>query len=86
MKDWKKFIKPGGYLAVHETTWLRDNPPKKIYDYFQKVYPQITTVRKNIEIIKKCSYKLLRYFTLPKDAWWGLYYNPSEKRINQLKK
>jgi len=83
--EWKKYIKPNGYLAVHEMAWLKNNPPKEIEDYFKKVYPQITTIENNLKIIKKCNYKLLGYFPLPDDAWWELYYNPLEKRINKLK-
>jgi len=86
LKDWRDFIKPGGYLAVHEMTWLKDNPPKEIFDFWQKVYPQISTVNNNIEIIKKCQYELKGYFTLPEDAWWEFYYNPLEKRLMQLRK
>ena len=85
LKQWKKYIKPGGYLAVHEMTWLKDNPPKEIVDYWKKAYPAISTIEKDIEIIKNCGYKLLGHFPLPEDAWWELYYNPLEERLNRLK-
>jgi len=83
--EWKQFIKPNGFLVVHEMTWLNSNPPSEIYNYWMKIYPEITTIPKNIEIIKKCGYKLIGYFSLPEDAWWDFYYNPLEKRINFLK-
>ena len=82
--EWKKFIKPNGYLAVHEMTWLKNNPPKEISEYWKKVYPAITTIENNLEIIKKCDYKLIGHFPLPEDAWWDLYYNPLEKRLKKL--
>ena len=85
IKDWKKFIKPKGYLAVHEMAWLKDNPPKEIYDYFQKVYPAITTIENNLDIIKKCGYKLIGYFSLPDDAWWEFYYDPLERRLGKMR-
>ena len=69
LNEWKKFIKKNGYLAIHEMTWLKDNPPKEISDYWKKVYPAITTIEKNLEIIKKCNYKLIGHFPLPEDAW-----------------
>jgi len=84
--EWKQFIRPKGFLAVHEMAWLKHNPPKEIFEYFKKVYPQITTIEKNLEIIKKNKYKLLGYFPLPEDAWWHLYYNPLEERLKILKK
>jgi len=83
--DWRKYIKKNGYLAVHEMTWLKDNPPRELSDFFKKEYPAMTSIEKNIEIIKKCKYKLLGYFTLPEDAWWEFYYNPLEKRLEKLR-
>ena len=74
-----------GFLAVHEMTWLKDNPPKEISDYWEKVYPAIATIEKNLEIIKKRNYKLIGYFPLPEDAWWDLYYNPLQVRLNKLR-
>ena len=85
LKEWKKYIKPNGYMAVHEMTWLKHNPPKEIHEYFQQVYPAITTIEKDLEIIKKTGYKLLGHFPLPEDAWWDLYYNPLEKRLKKLR-
>lgn len=83
--EWKQYIKPNGFLVVHEMTWLKSNPPAEIYNYWRKIYPEITTIPKNLEIIKKCDYKIIGYFPLPEDAWWDLYYNPLENRINFLK-
>lgn len=83
--EWKKFIKPNGYLAVHEMTWLKDNPPKEISDYWKKVYPGIKTIPETLKIIAKNEYSILDYFSLPEDAWWELYYNPLEKRLKDLR-
>jgi len=84
IKEWKKYIKPNGYLAVHEMTWLKDNPPKEIWEYWQRVYPAITTIENSLEIIKKCGYKIIGHFPLPEDAWWDLYYTPLEERLKKL--
>jgi SAM-dependent methyltransferase len=84
LMDWKKFVKPHGFLAVHEMTWLRDNPPQEIKDYWEQVYPAISTIENNLNIIKKCGYKLLGHFPLPDDAWWEFYYCPLEERLKLL--
>ena len=47
LSEWKKYIKPNGYLAVHEMAWLKNDPPKEISDYWEQVYPAITTIEKN---------------------------------------
>ena len=84
LEEWKKYIKKDGYLAIHEMAWLKDNPPKEILDFWEQVYPAITTIENNLEIIKKCNYKLIGHFPLPEDAWWDLYYYPLEKRLKKL--
>ena len=84
IEEWKKYIKKDGYLAIHEMAWLKDNPPQEILDFWEQVYPAITTIENNLEIIKKCNYKLVGHFPLPEDAWWDLYYNPLEKRLKKL--
>jgi ubiquinone/menaquinone biosynthesis C-methylase UbiE len=85
LKDWKKYIRPNGYLAVHEMAWLKENPPKEIKEYWQRVYPKISSIDNMIKIIQKCGYKILGHFTLPKDAWWDLYYTPLENRLEDLR-
>jgi len=84
LEEWKKYIKKDGYLAIHEMAWLKDNPPQEILDFWEQVYPAITTIENNLEIIKKCNYKLIGHFPLPEDAWWELYYTPLEKRLKKL--
>jgi ubiquinone/menaquinone biosynthesis C-methylase UbiE len=86
LKQWKKLLKPKGFLAVHEMVWLRDNPPSEIMNYWKRYYPSITTIKQNLEMISKCEYKLFGHFPLPDDAWWEGYYQPLEKRIKMLKK
>ncbi|MBU0497413.1 MAG: methyltransferase domain-containing protein [Candidatus Thermoplasmatota archaeon] len=85
LKQWKKYIKKNGYLAVHEMTWLKDNPPQEIKQYWNQVYPAISTIEKNLEIIKQCGYRIVGYFPLSEDAWWEFYYDPLEKRLQTLR-
>lgn len=86
LKAWKRFIKPQGYLVVHEMVWLQENPPEDLKNYWRQRYPGITTIEQNINYTKKYGYILLDHFSLPEDAWWSLYYQPLEKRIQFLKK
>lgn len=85
LKEWRRYIKSQGFLVVHEMTWLKSGPPKEISAYWKKMYPGITTIPRNLEIIPRCGYKVLGHFPLPEDAWWEEYYHPLEGRINQLR-
>jgi ubiquinone/menaquinone biosynthesis C-methylase UbiE len=84
LKEWKKFLKKPGYIAVHEMAWLKDNPPQEIIDFWNQQYPAITTIEKNIEIIRQYGYHLIGNFPLPDDAWWEFYYDPLQQRLKKL--
>ena len=86
LREWQRFIKPKGFLVVHEMTWLRPEPPQEIHDYWKTLYPGISMVQEKIDQIDACGYDLLGHFTLPDDAWWHEYYRPLEERIKGLRK
>ena len=86
LQAWKQFIRPQGYLAVHEMSWIQPNPPEEIANYWKKEYPGLTTIENNLSVIENCGYTLLDYFPLPDDAWWELYYRPLEQRLQELRK
>lgn len=85
LEEWRKFIKSNGFLVVHEMTWLKPNPPEEILDYWKRMYPGITTIPENLQIISRCGYDVLGHFPLPEEAWWEEYYHPLEERLNQLR-
>ena len=86
LKQWRQYIRPDGFLAVHEMTWLHPEPPEEVCDYWKELYPGITTVAENVDLIPACGYDLIGDFTLPEDAWWAEYYGPLEDRIRHLRK
>lgn len=86
LMEWQRFIKPKGFLVIHEMTWLQPDPPQEILEYWKKIYPGIRTVQKYLEVISRCGYRIIGYFPLPEDAWWEEYYGPLEERIRELRK
>ena len=85
LKEWKRFLKPNGFLVCHEMTWLKSNPPQEIYEYWKKSYSGISTIPKNLKLIPTCGYKVMEHFLLPEDAWWEFYYEPLERRLQILR-
>ncbi len=85
LKEWKKFLKPGGYLVVHEMIWLHPDPPGEVIEYMNTLYPAIIDSAGNLDIIQRCGYQLVGHFALPQDGWWEGYYHPLEKRIAMLR-
>jgi len=85
LREWRRLIRPKGFVVVHEMVWLQPEPPREIYDYWKSIYLGTRTVQENVERISSCGYDLLGCFTLPEDAWWIEYYGPLEERIKNLR-
>ena len=83
LKDWAKFLKKGGYIAVSELVWPPEDPPEEMIPFLNE-YPTIQTHKENLRVIKKIGYKFIDSFVLSvKD--WSIYYNPLEERLKVLR-
>ena len=83
--EWRRLLRPYGFLVIHEMAWLKPDPPPEIRDYWQRRNPDIKTVDQYQEIIPKHGYRLVDSFTLPQDLWWDEYYGPLQERIRKLR-
>lgn len=86
LREWRRFLRPNGCLAVTEMTWLKDSPPKEAYEHWLKEYPAIQHLEDNITLIKKMGYRLMGHFTLPESSWWRDFYTPLTTRLGFLRK
>ncbi len=86
LQAWRRFLKPGGALAVTEAAWLVDDPPDEARRFWQAAYPAMKHVEENIAILQEAGYSHVGHFTLPESAWWDDYYTPVEHRIAALRK
>lgn len=80
IQNWKKFLKPGAYLAVSEITWTTPSRPKEIEDFWNREYPEINTAAGKIRQLEDNGYSLVAYFVLPPESWIN-YYQPMEARF-----
>lgn len=85
LKQWRRYLKPGGYLAVSEVTWLVIDPPQEANNFWQREYPAITSPEANLETAIKSGYRIIDHFNLPAQTWRD-YYDPIEQRLNDLEK
>ncbi len=85
LRAWRKLLKPGGYVAVTELSWLQPNPPLEALKFWQEGYPGMATVEENLARLQRAGYYPVAHFTLPESAWWESYYGPMAARIAQLR-
>jgi len=83
--EWKRLLKPGGYIAVTELVWLRPDAPTELADFFGSEYPAMAHVEANLTTIRACGYDSKGHFTLPDTAWWEHYYTPLTAKLPSIR-
>ncbi|WP_456086371.1 class I SAM-dependent methyltransferase [Parabacteroides sp.] len=76
LKEWRKYLKKGGYIAVSESSWFTDERPKEINDYWVDAYPEIDTIPNQVAKIYKAGYLPVATFVLPETCWTEHYFVP----------
>ena len=83
-KYWRQFLKPGGILAVSDITWITDERPAEIEEYWQSFYPEIDTAANKIGVLESLGYQMISAFVLPESCWEQEYYQPLEARYDDF--
>jgi cyclopropane fatty-acyl-phospholipid synthase-like methyltransferase len=84
IKQWKKHLKVGGYLAVSEITWTTASRPAEIEEYWNNEYPEIDTASNKIKVLEENGFSPVGYFYLPESSWIDNYYHPMEERFEDF--
>ncbi|SMF83392.1 class I SAM-dependent methyltransferase [Pseudobacteriovorax antillogorgiicola] len=81
VRRWRRFLRPGGTLAVSEITWITGARPKEIEDYWKDAYPEIGTASSKMKILEAEGYSPIGYFYLPHSDWLDHYYLPLKNQL-----
>lgn len=76
LKEWRKYLKTGGYLAVSESSWFTAERPAEIHDYWMGLYREMDTIPNKIARIQEAGYTPVASFILPENCWTEHYYAP----------
>ncbi len=82
IKSWRRFLKPGGVLAVSELTWLTNERPAELERHWRQEYPEVATASVKIAILEANGYSPIGYFPLSNDSWLDNYYRPLQARFD----
>lgn len=82
IRDWRRFLKPGGILAVSELTWLTAERPVEIDEHWSREYPEVATAAAKMVCLETQGYTPIGYFPLAETCWLDAYYHPLQKRFD----
>lgn len=82
-KEWKRFLKPGGYIACTECSWLSNARPEKT-NYFTDNFPEIDNISGKLRVIENAGYMPIAHFILPEYCWTTNYYEPMHAYMQQF--
>ena len=81
-----ELLRPRGYLAFTDAVWRKQNPPPELKASFESDYPSMSRVADVLAAVERCGFTLVGHFTLPDEAWWGDFYAPMQRRIEELRR
>lgn len=76
LKEWRKYLKNGGFIAVSEASWFREDRPAEIEEFWQDAYPEIDTIPNKLAQLQNAGYKPVAAFVLPESCWIEHFYAP----------
>ncbi|MEW6337765.1 MAG: class I SAM-dependent methyltransferase [Acidobacteriota bacterium] len=79
LRRWAPLLRPGGWLAVTEATWLVADPPEDVRQAWDGWYPGMGTVDSNLGAARGLGLTVVDARPLPAEAWWA-YYRPVIER------
>jgi ubiquinone/menaquinone biosynthesis C-methylase UbiE len=82
---WKRLTRVGGFTAMTELVWRKQDAPRQVTEFFATEYPAMTDVASILNAISGCGYEPVGHFTLPDNAWWEHYYTPLERKLPSLR-
>ncbi len=84
--QWSRFVKPAGFVVVHDGTRPQGKLPQELRERWQGAYQNIKTPREYIDSVATQGFVLIGHFRVPGDVWWNEYFVPLGERIRTLRK
>lgn len=81
LAQWRRLVKPGGYLVVSEASWFRPDPPEELAAFWAEGYPDMRSVEANAAAAAASGWEVVATFRLPDAAWTENYYGPLRERL-----
>lgn len=76
LREWSKFLKKGGYVAVSEASWFTNERPEEINNFWNDAYPGIDTIPNKVAQMQNVGFIPVANFILPENCWIEHFYKP----------
>jgi len=76
LKEWRRYLKPGGYVAVSEASWFTTQRPEEIDKFWMDAYPEIDTIPVKVAQLQSAGYVPVAAFILPDECWTQHFFAP----------
>jgi len=78
---WRPFLKPEGFIAVSELTWLTAQRAAPLEAFWNEAYPEVATASAKLAILERQGFRPVGYFPLPPSCWLEGFYAPLETSL-----
>lgn len=75
LREWRRFLKNEGYIAVSEASWFTAERPAEINDFWKAAYPGIDTIPNKVQALQDAGYVPVASFILPEKCWTENFYD-----------
>lgn len=76
LEEWRRFLKPGGWLAVTEISWLTSERPAELHDFWTAEYPEIDSVPAKLAQLQAAGFVPRAAFVIPPECWTDHFFAP----------
>jgi trans-aconitate methyltransferase len=84
LTTWASAINKGGFAVVSELSWVRNEIPSAVREFFSSGYPDMRSFQQNVAVAENAGYRVLSTYVLPDDTWVSGYYDILEPRAKTL--
>jgi NagD protein len=68
LATWAPAMTRDGFAVISELSWLKEQAPDAVREFFRSGYPDMQSVQHNLAVAEQAGYKLLTTYTLPRQA------------------
>ena len=68
VRQWRRFLKRGGILAISDLTWLTASRPAELEAYWCAQYAEVGTASSKLAVLERNGYAPIGYFVRPNIA------------------